>query len=223
MCEIVERDDGFFSAYPNCRTYFSEYKDWSPVEQKAIDLVKGRVLDVGCGAGRHSLYLQQKGYDVVGIDTSPSALKVCKLRGLKKARLMSVENLKFKPGTFDTVIMLGGNFGLLGSPKKAKRILKKLHRMTSKHAAIIGETRDPYKTDNPAHLEYHKENRKKGRLCGQTKIRIRFEKTVGKWFDWMMVSKEEMNALLEGTGWETSQYIDSENSRYIAVIQKKPD
>jgi len=72
-------------------------------------------------------------------------------------------------------------------------------------------------------LEYHKENRKKGRLCGQTKIRIRFEKTVGKWFDWMMVSKEEMNALLEGTGWETSQYIDSENSRYIAVIQKKPD
>jgi SAM-dependent methyltransferase len=196
MCEIVERDDGFFSASPNCRTYFSEYKEWSPVEQKAIDLVKGRVLDVGCGAGRHSLYLQQKGYDVVGIDTSPSALKVCKLRGLKKARLMSAENLKFKPGTFDTVIMLGGNFGLLGSPKKAKRILKKLHRMTSKHAAIIGETRDPYKTDNPAHLEYHKENRKKGRLCGQTKIRIRFEKTVGKWFDWMMVSKEEMKTLL---------------------------
>jgi 2-polyprenyl-3-methyl-5-hydroxy-6-metoxy-1,4-benzoquinol methylase len=60
--EIVERDDGFFNVTPNNPAlYFSEYGDWNAIERKAIEFVKGRVLDIGCGVGRHSLYLQKKG------------------------------------------------------------------------------------------------------------------------------------------------------------------
>jgi 2-polyprenyl-3-methyl-5-hydroxy-6-metoxy-1,4-benzoquinol methylase len=55
-----------------------------PDEKKAIDYAKGRVLDVGCGAGRHILYLQKKGLKVLGIDQSPLAVNMCKLRGAKK-------------------------------------------------------------------------------------------------------------------------------------------
>ncbi len=63
--EIVERDDGFFNVTPNNPAlYFSEYTDWNVIERKAMELVKGRVLDIGCGAGRHSLYLQKKGFEV---------------------------------------------------------------------------------------------------------------------------------------------------------------
>lgn len=91
---------------------------------------------------------------------------------------MSLENLGFKPNTFGTILMLGGNFGLMGNPEKARRLLKKLRRITSKNAFIIAETRDPYKTDNPLHLEYHKLNKSRGKLSGQTRIRVRFEKTV---------------------------------------------
>lgn len=50
VCEIVERDDGYFSAHQGPAIYFSEYKDWSLIERKAMDFVRGRVLDVGCGA-----------------------------------------------------------------------------------------------------------------------------------------------------------------------------
>jgi SAM-dependent methyltransferase len=218
--EIIERDDGYFSAHQSPKIYFSEYRYWPLSEQKAIDFVKGRVLDIGCGAGRHALYLQLKDFSVVGIDSSPLAVKVCKLRGLKKARVMSLENLSFKPNTFDTILMLGGNFGLMGNPKKARRLFKRLGRITSENAIVIAETRDPYKTDNPLHLEYHRLNRSRGRLSGQTRIRVRFEKTVTRWIEWLIVSKEEMEQLINGTGWKISLIIDSEDAGYVAIIEK---
>ena len=220
--EIVERDDGFFEATPRGPAmYFSEYKDWNPIERKAMSFVKGRVLDIGCGVGRHSLYLQNKGFKVMGIDSSPLAIKICKLRGLKRARVMPIEELNFKPSSFDTVIMLGGNFGLFGSFNKAKKLLNKLHKLTSKRGLIVASTRDTYKTDNPDHLAYHKFNKKRGRMAGQLRLRVRFGKFVGRWFDYLIVSKKEMGEVIKGTGWKIKGFIDSDDSAYIAVIEKE--
>lgn len=220
-CQIVERDDGYFEAYGDPKVYFSEYKDWQPIEQKAIDFVRGRVLDVGCGAGRHSLYLQEKGFDVLGIDSSPLAIKICKLRGLKNAKVMAIENLDFKPNSFDTIIMLGGNFGLVGSPEKAEMLLKKFYEITSTIARIIAGTRATYKTDKPVHLEYHRKNREKGQMGGQLRLRVRYEKAVTDWFNWLIVSKQEMEDLLTDTGWKISKTIESKDSAYIAIIEKE--
>lgn len=220
--EVIERDDEYVDAM-KAEGYFSGYEEWPKIEQTAMRFVKGRVLDVGCGAGRHSLYLQGKGLDVTGIDVSPLAIKVCRLRGLRKAKLMNVESLRFKPNAFDTIIMMGNNFGLFGSFDKAKKLLGEFHRMTSEKAVIVADTRDPYKTDNPAHLVYHQRNRRKGRMGGQVRIRVRFRKYVGRWFDYLFVSKKEMKEILGGTGWELRQFIDSESeaeAHYVAVIRK---
>jgi len=92
--------------------------------------------------------------------------------------------------------------------------------MTSEGALIIAHTRDPYKTDNPAHLEYQEFNRKRGRMSGQLRIRIRFQKYAGQWFEYLIVSKEEMQSILKGTRWKVKEFIDSENSQYIAIIEK---
>jgi SAM-dependent methyltransferase len=219
--EIVERDDGYFNASPKGpKLYFSEYEDWDLIDRKAMEFVKGKVLDIGCGAGRHSLYLQKMGFDVLGIDSSPLAIKVCKLRGLKQAKVMAIEELNFKPKSFGTIIMMGSNFGLFGSFTKARRLLKKFHRMTSKNGLIVASTRDTYKTDIADHLEYHKFNKKRGRMSGQLRVRIRFRKCVGRWFDYLIVSKKEMEEILKGTGWKTREFIDSNDSAYIAVIEK---
>jgi 2-polyprenyl-3-methyl-5-hydroxy-6-metoxy-1,4-benzoquinol methylase len=133
--------------------------------------VKGRVLDVGCGAGRHSIYLQNKGFDVLGVDISPLAIKVCKLRGLKKAEVTSIEELNFKPNTFDTILMMENNFGLFGSFNNAQNILKRFHRMTTGGALIIASSMDVYKTSNPAHLKYQRANREKERMRIFLKVR----------------------------------------------------
>ena len=115
--------------------------------------MRGRVLDVGAGAGRVSLYLQKKGLKVTAIDNSPLAIRVCKKRGVKDARVLPIEKIAiFKPNTFDSIVMYGNNFGLFGSFKKAKMLLKKLYRITTPRAVIIAESNDPYKTKDPAHI-----------------------------------------------------------------------
>jgi SAM-dependent methyltransferase len=221
LCEIIEREDNYIDTGSRPGSYLSEFKDWWPSERQAIKLAKGRVLDIGCGGGRHSVYLQDKGLDVTGIDTSPGAIKVCKLRGLKKAILRSIDDVsKFRPKSFDTVLMLGNNFGLVRSPDGAHKFLKDLSRITSDDALIIAGTRNPYGTTNPLHFGYHKFNRSRGRLPGQLTIRARFGVTVGEWFDYLLVSPQEMEKILEGTGWEISRLIGPTNESYFAIVTK---
>ena len=167
IIEIVERDDGLISTGLEVSYYFSQFENWPFHEQEAISFAKGKVLDIGCGAGRHSLYLQEKGYDVVGIDQSLLAINVCKLRGLKKAQVMAIEEVDFTEETFNTILMLGSNFGLFGSFNKARQLLNRFHQFTSSDALIITESNDVYQTENPDHLAYQEANRKKGRMSGQ--------------------------------------------------------
>ncbi|MDP3986610.1 MAG: class I SAM-dependent methyltransferase [Nanoarchaeota archaeon] len=219
--EIVERDDGFVGLSGGAKSYFAEFKDWPKWQKQAIKFAKGKVLDIGCGAGRVGLHLQNKGFNVTSIDNSPLAIKVCKKRGLKNTKVMPIEQInKFRNNSFDTVIMLGNNFGLLSNFTKAKKLLKLLHKITSQDALIIAESNDPYKTDDPVHLSYHKLNKTKGKMAGQLKIRVRFKNYIGDWFDYLLVSKKEMEQILKGTGWRVKEYIDSSKHMYIAIIEK---
>ena len=219
--EIIERDDSYIEVSGGTDVYFQEYKDWPLHQRKAMRYARGRVLDIGCGAGRHSLYLQEKGLEVMGIDNSPLAVKVCKQRGLANTEVMSINQIGRQLGIFDTVIMMGNNFGLFGSFERARRLLEKLNTVTSKNGRIIAETIEVYQTDNPDHLSYHEFNRQRGRMGGQVRIRARYKKYTTPWFDYLMVSKKEMEEILEGTGWRVMKYIESNSPRYIAILEKK--
>jgi SAM-dependent methyltransferase len=219
--EIIERDDNLIMVGSASGLYFTEYDEWGDLEKQAIAKARGRILDIGCGAGRHSLYLQEKGFDVTGIDNSPGAIKVCKLRGLKKALVRPIDEIdKFRAGSFDTILMFGGNFGLFGSRKNAGIILQKMSRITAPNARILAATLNPYKTDDINHLQYHRSNRRRGRMGGQIRMRIRYGKAVGEWFDYLFVSPEEMMDILKNTGWRIKELVDSEKANYIAVIEK---
>lgn len=220
--EIIERDDNFIGTGSDAGYYFSEYKDWSPLEREAVGLTAGRVLDVGCGAGRHALYLQEKGFDVIGIDNSPGAIKVCRARGLKKAIARSIDDIdRFKSKSFETILMMGNNFGLFGDAKKAKLILQNMRRITTPEALIIAASLNPYKTDDPDHLSYHRLNKRRGRMAGQIKMRVRFRKAIGEWFDYLFVSPEEMIEVLSETRWRVERFIAPEAANYVAIIRKK--
>src|SRR6266481_4371601 len=121
-------------------------------------------IDIGCGAGRHSLYLQKKKFAVTGIDVSPLAIKVSRLRGLKEAHVLPIEKVDtFGKDSFDSVLMFGNNFGLFQNLAKFKVLLKKFDKIISPKGVIIAGASDPYKTKDPIHLAYHKFNTARGR------------------------------------------------------------
>ncbi|MFQ5871357.1 MAG: methyltransferase type 11, partial [Candidatus Geothermarchaeales archaeon] len=117
--------------------------------------------------------------------------------------------------------MLGNNFGLFGSFRRARWLLRRFHGMTTEGARIVAESNDPRKTTLREHLEYHDLNRRRGRMPGQLRIRVRYRKHVTPWFDYLLVSKGEMEEILGGTGWGVRRYLDSEGSVYIAIIEKE--
>ncbi len=215
--QIVERDDGYIG--DGSLNYFSEHNRWPAHVQQALRHVQGRVLDVGCGAGQHATYLQTQGFGVTGIDSSPLAVKLCRLRGLRDVRLMSFYRMKFPAGTFSTVIMLGNNFGLFGSPTRMERSLKELREITTTDARIIAEFRDPYQTNDPWHRRYHVLNRRCGRMSGQIRLRTRHLGFVDPWLDYLFVSKREMQKLLKGTGWKVRRFFGS-GPQYCVLIEK---
>lgn len=219
--EIIEREDNYIDTASEPGLYISEYKNWSADERKAVSFAKGRVLDIGAGAGRHSLYLQGKSLEVTAIDNSAGAIKVCKARGIEKAMVRSIADIsRFKAGSFDTVLMMGNNFGLLGDPKTARARLADLDRVTSAEAVIIAGSRNPYGTANKEHLRYHKLNRMRGRMPGQITFRVRFGSLIGEWFDYLLVSPEEMEQVLEGSRWKVSRFIGNTKGNYFAIVEK---
>ena len=219
--EVGERDDGYIRVYDHPRWYFTTFDEWEPHLQKAMEYVQGRTLDIGCGAGRVTLYLQQRGLGVVGNDSSPLAIQICNERGIQDARLLSVAQISVKKlGIFDSVVLTGNNFGLFGNPVRAKRLLRRLGKMTTDNARIIAETTDPYTTDDPVDLSYQERNRAEGRMSGQYRHRERYLNLKGAWFDWLFVSRDEMRSIVDDTGWTINKFVEPEGSQYAAVLGK---
>ena len=220
--EIIEREDGYFDISSGPDPYFAPFKDWPESQRHALVYAQGRVLDIGAGAGRVSLELQTRGHEVLAIDNSPLAIEVCRQRGVREAVVSPITRLSRRFGKFDTIIMFGNNFGLFGNLRRARWLLRRFHAMTGPQACILAESNDPHRTENPFHLAYQESNRQRGRLPGQIKIRVRFQKYKSPWFDYLLVSPDEMRSILVGTGWILETVFESKGSPYVAKISKQP-
>ena len=219
--EIVEREGGFIDAGRyGPAAYFAPFRRWPKAERQAIRHVRGRVLDVGCGAGRVALELQRRGHDVIGIDLSPLAVEVSRRRGVRDVRELPVTRVSRELGLFDTIVMFGNNFGLMGSRQRAPWLLRRFRSLTNDGARILAESVNPYTTDNPEHLAYHERNRRRGRMAGQLRIRVRHCSYATPWFDYLLVSPEEMAELAAGTGWELRRVIDEGEHVYVGVLER---
>lgn len=213
---IVERDDGLVDTEAMA-WYFSGLRKWHTSERKALRYLGGRVLDVGCGAGRVALHLQERGHEVVATDVSPLALEVCRRRGVRDTRLLPVTRIDSSLGRFDTIVLFGNNFGLLATPRRARWLLRRLRSMTTEDARILAGCHDPHVTADPVHRSYHERNRRRGRLAGEARFRVRYGKEATPWMDWLFISSREMEEIVAGTGWALQHVLDEE-ANYVGVI-----
>lgn len=120
---------------------FRLFKEMPKLEQKALQLAKGNILDVGCGAGSHALYLQEKGFDVLAIDISPNAIETCKIRGVENAvqiDILHVDELE----KFDTILLLMNGTGIFGKLKNIDQYLSKLKNLLTDNGQILIDSSD---------------------------------------------------------------------------------
>jgi SAM-dependent methyltransferase len=217
--EIIERDDGFVQVFTGSPAgYFAPVRRWHAPERRALRLVRGRVLDVGCGAGR--VALQRRGHDVVAIDPSPLAVEVCRRCGVADARVLGLRDVDESLGRFDSVVLFGNNFGLFGDARKARARLRRLHAVTSDGARILAGSGDPHATRDPVHRAYLDRNVKRGRLPGQIRFRVRHRRAATPYFDFLFVSRDEMAELADAGSWRLTRTVDRDGESYVGMLEK---
>jgi SAM-dependent methyltransferase len=159
--------------------------------------VRGRVLDLGCGAGRVGLHLQSRGHEVVGIDVSPLAVEIARKRGLADARLGTLDGTLRAGERFDTILLLGNNLGLLAGERQGRHLLRKLARAATDRGRILAGSYDPYDGASEFARGYHARNRARGRMGGVERIRVRYRQYATPWYDVLFASREEVARLVK--------------------------
>ena len=215
-----ERDDGYRS-FSRLDTYFAPPSAWPRMEREAMKYARGRVLDLGCGPGRHCLYLQSKGHAVVGVDASPTQVALARIRGVEEVYLGSVRNIPKGLGTFDTALLMGNNLGLAGDLPRMRAFFRDLRTIMRRGGRLIGHSRMPG-TWSEDHLPYVKRNLRRKRPPGLLTLRVRYKGRVGDWFDLLLTAPEEIARLAARTGWELTKVIWEGGytaGDYVAILE----
>jgi SAM-dependent methyltransferase len=198
--------------------YLAEPDRWPAHDRRALDRVRGRVLDVGAGAGRAALALQERGAPVTALDISPGAIEVCRIRGVRDLVHAGVEEHAAAGRRYDTFLLLGNNLGLLEGRERAPAFLAALARMASPGAQIIAQGTDPYGTTDPVQTTYHEHNRRRGRFGGQLCLRLRYRELATPWFDYLVCSPDELAELVAGTAWRLTDIDNADAPYYLATL-----
>ena len=120
---------------------FRDYQEMNALEKKALDLSFGKVLDVGSGAGSHSLYLQnERKLEVTALDISPKSIEICKARGVKNA--ICEDLLQFSEKNFDTILLLMNGTGIFQSLEHIDQYLQKLKSLVAENGQILLDSTD---------------------------------------------------------------------------------
>lgn len=214
---IVWRDDGHGDAQGPAMWFADRL--WR-VEAAVAEHVAGRVLDIGCGAGRHLLHFQRLGHEITGIDASPLAVGICRARGCENVVQGDVLTGPLPPGSFDTALLFGNNIGIGGTPDGIRAMLTRLRGVV--RGKVLLTTVDVTGTRNPKHRDYIERNRVLRRSPGAMRIRLEYGEDSGDWFDWLHPHPGELRELAAASGWEVADLLPFPQGAYAAVLRQSP-
>ncbi|MFC2083575.1 class I SAM-dependent methyltransferase [Bacteroidota bacterium] len=186
----IERDDGYIDRLP-VNIFFREENEFSIIDHLALDNCRPHVLDVGAGAGRHSLILQNRGIQVTANDISPLAIIVLKQRGIRNVIEGNIFNLSNE--SFSTILLLGHSIGIVETLNGLDSFLLKVKSLLNPDGQILCDSVDVRKTKISQHLQYHDANRQAGRYFGEVRVRFKYNKHTGPWFGWLHVDPKTLS------------------------------
>ncbi len=192
---------------------FRTFREMPELEQMALRLVKGHVLDVGCGAGGHSLYVQEKGHKVTSIDISPGAIEVCKQRGLKDARCKDLLEMN---ETFDTILLLMNGTGMFQTMDLAPTYLRKLKECLNPGGQILIDSSDIRYMYDPEDLGViFKSNT---RYYGELDFKISYKGETDEETTWIYIDFDTLEALSDLVGLKCIKISEGKHFDYLAKL-----
>ena len=209
------RDDGQTEDLP-LDVFFREPADFSSLERAAIDCCRGHVLDVGAGAGCHSLALQARGLSVCAIDISPQAVEIMLKRGVRVVHCANI--FSFSGGPFDTILMMMHGIGITATLSGLDRFLDHAHRLLKPDGQILFDSLDVRYTDNPIHLAYQRANRQAGRYFGQIRLQFEYRGQKGLPFGWLNVDPETLAGHAAKANWSCEIIHQEDSGDYLARL-----
>ncbi|MCP1996947.1 bifunctional 2-polyprenyl-6-hydroxyphenol methylase/3-demethylubiquinol 3-O-methyltransferase UbiG [Flavobacterium sp. HSC-61S13] len=194
---------------------FRDYKAMPKIEQKALDLSSGKILDIGCGAGSHSLELLKKGLDVTAIDWSANAIEACKLRGIHKAICMDMLHLEDE--TFDTILLLMNGTGIFGKLNRISTYLSKLKSLLEPGGQILIDSTDLiYMFDEdedggrwiPQDKDYY----------GELEFTVTYKGQTEDTFDWLYLDYNTLQNAAHAHGFQCELVYEGKHFDYLAKL-----
>ena len=199
-----------------CEYFFRKYKDMPKIEQKALDLAKGKILDVGSGAGCHSLYLQNiKNYSVTSIDISKKSIEVSKLLGLKNTINQSFfdhNNCKY-----DSILFLMNGAGICGTLDRLKLLLNHSSKLLNNDGQILIDSSDLiylFDKDSDGGIWVRGD-----KYYGELNYSISYENKIEK-FPWLYVDYNKLEEIALKANLNCEKIINGENYDYLAKLTK---
>ena len=193
---------------------FRSFEQMPHLEQIALERAKGKILDVGCGAGSHSLYIQNKGLDVTAIDISANAINACQLRGLKNTRMQNV--LALQNETFDTILILMNGTGIFGTLAALPAYLQHLKSLLNPNGQILLDSSD---------LIYMYDENEDGSYSipaegyyGEISFTVSYKGQTDPPFPWLYLDYNTLQRAAQANGLQCEQIAEGEHFDYLARL-----
>ncbi len=195
---------------------FRSYNEMPKIEQKALQLARGKILDAGCGAGSHALSLQnERNLEVTAIDISEKAIETCRLRGIKNAKVENI--LNFEGEKFDTILLLMNGTGIFGQLKNCNTYLSKLKSLLNPGGQILIDSSDiiyMFDEDEDGGKWIPSENDYYGELV----FNISYKGEKEEPFDWLYLDYNTLQNAAVANGLNCELILEGEHYDYLAKL-----
>ena len=197
-----------YEEMPGCITY-------GETVDEAIDMARGKTLDVGAGAGCHSFVLQHRGIDVTAIDISPLSVETMRQRGVENVMQQDFFAME---GQYDTILMLMNGIGIVGTLERMPAFFHHLDRILAPGGQLLCDSTDISYVfeDEDGHIDYPGEMEYYGEIIYQ----MQYKDTIGHPFPWLYIDADTLRRKAGESGYAVEVVAKGEHDDFLARIMR---